>query len=131
MRMSFNSNLYAHSLTIPSFATWCGPCKVIAPQVALYVPIHSPLHHTPTNSRRYSEDATDNLKDAHYLKFDVDESPKLAANLGVRAMPTFYVFTNGDKENPKVIVGANPNAIKAAVKDALAEAAKAKEEKGL
>ncbi|KAK0516891.1 hypothetical protein JMJ35_000046 [Cladonia borealis] len=50
------------------FATWCGPCKVIAPRVV-------DLSHAHPSARLY--------------KIDVEELPELAQELGVRAMPTF------------------------------------------
>ena len=46
-----------------------------------------------------------------FVKFDVDELPDLTADLGVRAMPTFFVFKNGDKVDE--LVGANPQALQA------------------
>ena len=79
-------------MIIDCFATWCGPCKVIAPRVV-------DLSHAHTSARFY--------------KIDVDELPEVAQELGVRAMPTFYVFKDGDKKGN--VVGANENALKALV----------------
>ncbi|KAI0747126.1 thioredoxin-domain-containing protein [Daedaleopsis nitida] len=53
------------------FATWCGPCKVIAPvfeQLAAQYPA------------------------AVFLKVDVDRLQQIAAKYNVTAMPTFYVI---------------------------------------
>ncbi|KAH6718135.1 thioredoxin-like protein [Leptodontidium sp. 2 PMI_412] len=74
------------------FATWCGPCKVIAPQVVKF---------------------SDEFPDAHFAKLDVDEVPDVAQELGIRAMPTFLIFKDGEKV--KEVVGANPNALKSAI----------------
>ncbi|KXX81166.1 Thioredoxin [Madurella mycetomatis] len=75
---------------LDAFATWCGPCKAIAPQVAKW--------------------AEDEFKDKFYFaKFDVDAVPDLAQELGVRAMPTFFVFKEGEKVDQ--FVGANPSAL--------------------
>ncbi|KAK3943316.1 thioredoxin [Diplogelasinospora grovesii] len=72
---------------IDAFATWCGPCKAIAPQIA-----------------KWSEgDFKDKI---HFAKFDVDALPGLAQELGVRAMPTFYIFKDGEKVD--AFMGANP-----------------------
>lgn len=49
---------------------------------------------------------SDNIQ---FVKFDVDELPDLTAELGVRAMPTFFVFKNGSKVDE--LVGANPQAL--------------------
>jgi thioredoxin 1 len=48
-----------------------------------------------------------------FYKIDVDEVPDLAQELNIRAMPTFLLFKDGDKVDE--VVGANPNAIKAAI----------------
>ncbi|KAH7370342.1 thioredoxin-like protein [Rhexocercosporidium sp. MPI-PUGE-AT-0058] len=74
------------------FATWCGPCKVIAPQVVKF---------------------SDEFPNAHFVKLDVDEVPDVAQELGIRAMPTFLIFKDGEKV--KEVVGANPNALKLAI----------------
>ena len=73
-------------------ATWCGPCKVIAP-------------HIVKMSNTYP--------DARFYKLDVDEVPDVAQELGVRAMPTFMVFRNGEKVGE--VVGANQKSLEALV----------------
>lgn len=50
---------------------------------------------------------------ARFYKLDVDEVPDLAQELGVRAMPTFMVFKNGEKVGE--VVGANQKALQALV----------------
>jgi thioredoxin 1 len=49
----------------------------------------------------------------HFIKLDVDEVPDVAQELGIRAMPTFLIFKNGEKVGE--VVGANPPALKAAI----------------
>lgn len=51
--------------------------------------------------------------DVRFYKLDVDESPEVAQELGVRAMPTFYVFKDGEKVAD--VVGANPVALEKAI----------------
>lgn len=57
------------------------------------------------------------LSDAYpstrFFKLDVDEVPDVAKELGVRAMPTFFLFKNGEKVGE--VVGANKAALQAAV----------------
>ncbi len=79
-------------MIIDCFATWCGPCKAIAPKVVA-------LSNTYPSARFY--------------KIDVDELPEVAQELGVRAMPTFYAFKDGDKAGE--VVGANPPALEALI----------------
>jgi len=44
-----------------------------------------------------------------FYKVDVDAVPDVAQEVGIRAMPTFAVFKNGDKVNE--LVGANPSGL--------------------
>jgi len=83
-------------VVLDCFATWCGPCKVIAPQVVKF---------------------SKNYPDANFYKLDVDEVPDVAQELGIRAMPTFLLFKGGEKIAE--VVGANPKALEAAIKDNL------------
>ncbi|CAA9965057.1 Thioredoxin [Pyrenophora teres f. maculata] len=84
-------------MVLDCFATWCGPCKVIAPQVVKF-------------SEAYPN--------ARFYKIDVDEVPDVAQELGIRAMPTFLFFKGGDKVAE--VVGANPKALEAAIQSNIA-----------
>jgi thioredoxin 1 len=57
------------------WATWCGPCKVIAPVVA--------------------EIATEYQGRAKVAKLEVDTAPALAQKYGVQAIPTLMFFKDG------------------------------------
>ncbi|KAL8823669.1 MAG: hypothetical protein Q9191_005654 [Dirinaria sp. TL-2023a] len=80
-------------LVIDCFATWCGPCKTIAPKVVEF-------------SGAYPS--------VRFYKLDVDEVADVAHELGVRAMPTFIIFNNGEKVDE--VVGANVKTLEAAIK---------------
>ncbi len=54
---------------------------------------------------------------ARFYKLDVDEVPDVAQELGVRAMPTFVVFRDGEKVGE--VVGANQKALLALVEKEL------------
>ncbi|XP_037531672.1 thioredoxin [Nematolebias whitei] len=58
-------------------ATWCGPCKMIAP-------VFEEL------SIRYKGQVI-------FLKVDVDEVADLCQQCGIRSMPTFQFYKNGKK----------------------------------
>lgn len=47
--------------------------------------------------------------DVKFVQVDVDEQEEIAAEHGVRAMPTFMLFKNGEKANE--VIGANVNAL--------------------
>ncbi len=61
---------------IDFFATWCGPCKV---QSSVLTTVK------------------ENIGDkARILKIDVDQYPAIAAEYGVRGVPTLAVFKQGE-----------------------------------
>ena len=61
---------------IDFFATWCGPCKV-----------QSSVLNT----------VKENVGDlARIVKLDIDQFPAIAAEYGVRGVPTLAVFRNGN-----------------------------------
>ncbi|HVZ56571.1 MAG TPA: thioredoxin [Chitinophagaceae bacterium] len=56
-------------------ATWCGPCKAMAPAIAAI--------------------GRDVQGRARVLKIDVDQSPEVSARYQVQAVPTFIIFHRG------------------------------------
>ncbi len=76
----FKSQLSAagSKLVVVDFhATWCGPCKMIAPLVG--------------------EMAEQMAADVVFLKVDVDEAEDVAAEYNITAMPTFLFMRDGKK----------------------------------
>ena len=57
-------------------ATWCGPCKQIAPRF-----------------KELSEEGQNG--NVLFLKVDVEEAPDVAAECKISAMPTFHFYKNG------------------------------------
>lgn len=54
---------------------------------------------------------------ARFFKLDVDEVPDVAQELGIRAMPTFLLFKDGERVGE--VVGANKKALEAAIEKAV------------
>lgn len=68
-------------------ATWCGPCKALAPVV---------------------EKIADEFAGTYKVgKLDIDDAPEVTKKFGVRSVPTVMVFAAGEKKNQHV--GANIN----------------------
>ncbi len=53
-----------------------------------------------------------------FLKVDVDELSDVAAEAGIRGMPTFQVFVNGKKASE--VIGADVRSLEEAIKKASA-----------
>lgn len=73
-------------VVVDFWAEWCGPCKMIAPSL-----------------EEISTEMGDKVKIA---KVNMDENPDLAAQFGVRSIPTLLMFKSG--EPVAIQVGAAP-----------------------
>ncbi|MEL6947556.1 MAG: thioredoxin [Pseudomonadota bacterium] len=73
-------------VVVDFWAEWCGPCKAIAPSL---------------------EELSDEMADKVTIaKVNMDENPDLAAQYGVRSIPTLLMFKDG--EPVAIKVGAAP-----------------------
>ncbi|MDH3457625.1 MAG: thioredoxin [Gemmatimonadota bacterium] len=70
------------------WATWCGPCQIIAPVV-----------------EQLAQEYEGKLKVA---KLDVDANPQAPTKFGVRSIPSVLFFKNG--QHVDTVVGAVPKA---------------------
>ena len=57
---------------------------------------------------------SDSFKQVAFFKVDVDESPDIAQQYNITAMPTFLVFRKG--EQVAQVVGASPSDLENAIK---------------
>ena len=70
-------------VVIDFWATWCGPCKMIAPIL--------------------DEIAREQGEKVRVAKIDVDQNQALAARFNIRGIPTMILFQNGEPK--ETIVG--------------------------
>jgi thioredoxin 1 len=73
-------------VVVDFWAEWCGPCKMIAPAL--------------------EDIATELGAKVKIAKLNIDENPELAAQFGVRSIPTLAMFKAGEVADIKV--GAAP-----------------------
>ena len=67
-------------VVVDFWAEWCGPCKQIAPAL---------------------EEISEANQNVTIVKVNVDENPDLAAQYGVRSIPTLIAFKNGARVDMK------------------------------
>lgn len=78
------------------FAVWCGPCQAMAPII---------------------DKVAEDLKEAKFVKIDVDKNPKSSNKYGVMSIPTIFIFKDGQVKDQ--ITGiADENSLKEKVKKA-------------
>mgnify|MGYP002564356030 CR=1 FL=1 len=78
------------------WATWCGPCRMLAPVVEEVSAAHA--------------------DDVVVGKVDVDKCPELAQQFGVMSIPTMVVLQDGE-EAARMVGARNREDIKAAVEE--------------
>lgn len=63
-------------------ATWCGPCKMLAPILD-----------------KVADEKAGKIK---VVKLDIDRSPRIASQYGIRGVPTVMVFRDGQRAGQHV-----------------------------
>ena len=77
----FNNEIAKGKVLVDVFATWCGPCKMLSPILEKVASEH--------------EDLT-------VLKVDVDEVGDVAAQYGIRSIPTLILVEDGKAVDMKL-----------------------------
>ena len=79
---NFDKSVKEGIVVVDFFATWCGPCRMMAPIL---------------------EEAQEELGDkVKIFKVDVDESEALARKFGVMMIPTIVILENGQERDKHV-----------------------------
>jgi len=76
----------AEPVVVDFWAEWCGPCKMIGPQL-----------------EELSEEMAGKVK---FVKLNVDENQQTAVKYGVRQIPMLIMFKGGEAVGTKVGVSA-------------------------
>ena len=74
-------------VVVDFFATWCGPCKMIAPVI---------------------EELANEMENVKFVKVDVDKNPGSAGKYQIQSIPTLLIFKDGKVVD--TLVGFRPKA---------------------
>ena len=94
---NFNDVIKDGVVLVDFWAPWCGPCRMIAPVI--------------------EELAEEYEGKAKIAKVNTDEQPAIAAEYGIRSIPTILFFKNGELVDQ--MIGAAGKAVFAEKLDAL------------
>jgi thioredoxin 1 len=72
----FKALISSGPVLVDFYATWCGPCKAVAPKIGEF-------------SEKYEK--------VRFLQIDVDKMRGLAQQFNITAMPTFVMLKDGQE----------------------------------
>lgn len=81
----FDSYIKEGVTAVDFFATWCGPCKMLAPVF---------------------EEVSEEMSEVKFAKVDIDESLEIAQKFTITTVPTILIFKDGVKVD--TLVGFMP-----------------------
>ena len=94
--MEFENLSKNHLVLVDFWATWCGPCRMMAPVIG---------------------ELASELPDVVFAKLNVDENPDVVMDLGIQAIPTLILYKDGEIVERVVGVSAK-QALKAIIEKA-------------
>ncbi|MGM9533697.1 MAG: thioredoxin [Intestinibacter sp.] len=74
--IEFDDTVKEGVVVVDFFATWCGPCKMLAPVF---------------------EELNEELEDVNFVKVDIDQSMDLAQKFRIVSVPTMKIFKDGQE----------------------------------
>ena len=72
---NFNSSVETGVCVVDFFATWCGPCKMLAPVF---------------------EELSGEMDNVNFFKVDVDQALDIARKYAITTVPTMMIFKDGE-----------------------------------
>lgn len=78
---NFSELIKEGKVIVDFFATWCGPCKMLAPVL---------------------EEVAKEYPDIKFVKMDVDECPNVSKEYGIMSVPTLLKLENGELIDKKI-----------------------------
>lgn len=73
--IEFESKIKEGKVLVDCYATWCGPCRMLAPII---------------------EELASEINEYKFYKLDVDDAEDIARNFGIMSIPTLLIFENGE-----------------------------------
>ena len=77
----FNNVINNGKVVVDCFATWCGPCRMLAPVI---------------------EELSEEISDVTFYKLDVDDAQNIARTYGIMSIPTILIFDNGELKQTSI-----------------------------
>ena len=77
----FNELVKSGVTVVDFYADWCGPCKMLAPVM---------------------EELSEEMKEAAFVKVNVDDNQRLAQEYGITNIPSVIFFKDGEKKEMQV-----------------------------